>query len=244
MNSRIVRGTRVFGATLLGALLAAPAAATVVPETAVGEACEGDEGVTVIVDFSDLGGDVEVGCAEGEQDSGRSALESAGFEAEDVNFPGMVDTIDSMPDPVPEEFDGNFWAYWFVNDDGDWESYMVGFDESTPAPGATEGWRYSDGSLAPGVEGDASADDTGEDAGDDGADDDAAEDDATQEDAAEEDAAENEADADADDADAAEDTGSESSSSTGIWIGAIAAVAVIGAIIAIVVRRKNAGGLS
>lgn len=115
MNSQVLRSApRVFGAAaLFASLLAAPAMAATAPDaTVTGTACEGDAGVR-IVDFTDTDGDVVLACAEGEQDSGRAALEAAGFTPED-SMPGMICAIDSSPDPCPEEFDGNFWSYWFA----------------------------------------------------------------------------------------------------------------------------------
>ena len=128
------------------ALSASPAQAQVVS----GNGCTDTDGVTVVVDFTDLGGDIEVGCAEGDPASGREALESAGFAPEDSQ-PGMICTIDNQPDPCPEEFDGSYWSYWFAEDEA-WASYQVGADDADPAPGDVEGWRYFDGSAGPQLE--------------------------------------------------------------------------------------------
>ena len=175
----------------------------------------GDEGVTVVVDFTDSGGDIEVACAEGSPENGRAALETAGFVPEDSQ-PGMICAIDSSPDPCPEEFDGNYWSYWFANDAGEWESYQVGADEADPAPGAVEGWRYFDGSEGPQVEAAALVGGNTDEAAD--------------EPEAEENPSEEGTDA---------ESGASEDSSVGVWIGAIAAVAVVGGIIATLVRRRN-----
>ena len=132
--------------TAVLALGASPAHAQVVS----GSGCTDTDGVTVVVDFTDLDGDIEVGCAEGDPASGREALESAGFTPEDSQ-PGMICTIDGQPDPCPEEFDGSYWSYWFAEDDA-WASYQVGADDADPAPGDVEGWRYFDGSAGPQLE--------------------------------------------------------------------------------------------
>lgn len=108
------------------------------------------DGVTVVVDFTDLGGDLSVACAEGEQESGRAALLRAGFTTADSQ-PGFLCAINSMPNPCPETFDGNFWSYWNSTPDGEWSSYEVGADSSAPAIGAIDGWRYNDGTAAPGI---------------------------------------------------------------------------------------------
>ncbi|UFU07708.1 hypothetical protein [Ruania halotolerans] len=142
-------------ASLAGAF-SAPAVAETMPVT---DACEGAEGVTVVVDFTDLGGEIETGCAEGDPANGREALEAAGFTPADSQ-PGMICTINSLPDPCPEEFDGNYWSYWNAESGGEWTSYQVGADESDPAPGTFEGWRYFDGSEAPGATPEELADQT------------------------------------------------------------------------------------
>lgn len=236
----------VGAAALFGAMLAVPVGAVAAPAPA-GEACVGDEGVTVVVDFTDLGGEIEVACAEGAPDSGREALEAAGFTPEDSE-PGMICTIDDQPDPCPEEFDGNFWSYWHAEAGGDWESYMVGADESEPAPGEIEGWRYSTGEEGPQI---TPAALLGEDAGEDG--DTGASEDADTGAPAETDDSSGEAgteeDTGGDDTgDTGEDTSdaanpatdaSDGESSTGMWIGIVAGIAIIGAVIAMLVRRRN-----
>src|SRR5690625_2561685 len=127
---------------LAGLLTVSPSATA-----ATTEACA--DGVTVVVDFTDLGGEVEVGCADGVPATGPDALESAGFTPTDA-MPGMICAIDANPDPCPEEFDGSFWAYW-TTEDGEWVSHTAGADGTDPAPGDVEGWRYNDGTTAPGV---------------------------------------------------------------------------------------------
>lgn len=237
MNSSILGGApRVLGAAVLfGSFFVAPAAATAAPAGFVGEACTAEEGVTVVVDFTDSGGQVEVACAAGAPENGRDALESAGFTAED-SMPGMICAINSRPDPCPEEFDGNYWSYWLAGDDGEWESYMVGADEAEPAPGAIEGWRYFDGTQGPQVEPAAL---TGGARSDDGAgsDDGAEAEDQPEADEGEDAEAPQEGAAQEDEA--AETDAEAASSSAGIWIGVVAAIAVLGGIIAMLVRRKN-----
>lgn len=107
------------------------------------------DGVTVVVDFTDLGGEVRTGCATGDPASGREALEQAGFTPTD-SIPGMICAIDSLPDPCPEEFDGSYWSYW-TGSEGEWTAHVAGADTVDPAPGDVEGWRYNDGSTGPGL---------------------------------------------------------------------------------------------
>ncbi len=107
-------------------------------------------GVSIVVDFTDVGGKLEVACAEGEQTSGRDALLAAGFTLTDSQ-PGFLCAINSMPDPCPKTFDGSFWSYWHATPQGEWTSYQVGADSSSPAQGEIEGWRYNDGNTPPGI---------------------------------------------------------------------------------------------
>lgn len=120
------------------------------PASASEGACIGTDGVTVVVDATDIGGSIVVKCAVGDPASGRAALESAGFVPMDSQ-PGMICAIDAQPDPCPATFEGSYWAYWSATADGDWTSYQVGADSSKPARGEIEGWRYNDGSVGPGI---------------------------------------------------------------------------------------------
>ncbi|MFV0254492.1 MAG: hypothetical protein ACK5H2_14280 [Beutenbergiaceae bacterium] len=135
------------------ALLPVMAVLSAPPAQASTDECA--DGVSVVVDFTDLGGDVVTACASGDPASGREALESAGFDPVDSS-PGLICTIDDYPEVCPTEFDGNFWSYWQLVD-GEWVSSPVGADESDPAPGDIEGWRYSDGTLTPPLPGDPAA---------------------------------------------------------------------------------------
>lgn len=145
ISSRLRAAALAVALGLAGLLTVAPSAAA---DTAAGaDSC--DDGVLVVVDFTDLGGEVEVGCADGDPASGREALESAGFPPTD-SIPGMICAVDARPDPCPDEFDGSFWAYW-TTDGGEWVSHTAGADGVDPAPGDVEGWRYNDGATGPGL---------------------------------------------------------------------------------------------
>lgn len=213
---------------LAGLLTVSPSATAATPE-----ACA--DGVTVVVDFTDLGGEVEVGCADGDPATGRDALESAGFTPTD-SMPGMICAIDANPDPCPEEFDGSFWAYW-TTEDGEWVSHTAGADGTDPAPGDVEGWRYNDGTTGPGLSPDEAAAGAEVDAGD------AAGQPATEE-TADEPAGDPATDAAADEptGDTAESpdagTADEGSGTAWIWF-TIAGVAVIAAVATYVVRSRR-----
>lgn len=134
-------------AALIGGFIAVAGVGTVSPATAATGTCDG---VIVVVDFTDLGGEIDVRCAEGEQATGRAALTAAAFGLTDSQ-PGFLCAINALPDPCPETFDGSFWAYWHSAPDGEWTSYQVGADSSSPVFGELEGWRYNDGVTPPGI---------------------------------------------------------------------------------------------
>jgi len=144
-----VRKTTValFLTALLVPSLASASSATA---AAPAGACADTSGVSVVVDLTDLGGDVVAGCAPGDPTTGRQALIDAGFVAAD-DAAGMICAIDSLPNPCPATFEGSYWSYWSAEPTTDWVAYAVGADSSDPAPGSIEGWRYNDGSTGPGV---------------------------------------------------------------------------------------------
>ncbi|WP_225754555.1 hypothetical protein [Actinotalea sp. Marseille-Q4924] len=147
---------RRLGAVALAAVLVAPGAALVaVPAAAAAAAPEGActdaQGVTVVVDSTDLGGGIEVGCAPEGGVTGTEALVAAGF-SESRDPSGFICAVDGLPDPCPTEFTGDYWSYWFAEPgSGSWESYQEGSDTAVTAPGAVEGWRYGDGGAGPDV---------------------------------------------------------------------------------------------
>ena len=146
-----MRKTIVVFPVLLTALLVlscGPAAASS-PDIAPAGACRGS-GVSVVVDLTDAGGGVLVGCAAGDPATGRQALVDAGFTVADGPT-GMICTINATPDPCPKAFTGSYWSYWSARPGGTWAAYAVGADSSHPASGAYEGWRYNDGKSGPSV---------------------------------------------------------------------------------------------
>ena len=141
----LLLSTTAVTATAAGAEAEAEAEAP----TPVG-ACTDGSGVTVVVDLTDLEGELEVGCAAGDPATGRAALTAAGFTATDESS-GMICAINAAPDPCPETFAGSYWSYWSAEPSGTWIAQEVGADASDPAPGGFEGWRYNDGASGPGV---------------------------------------------------------------------------------------------
>ena len=143
---RRVAASTTFALGLLAAALPATAVATDVvgPEL---EICADDQ-VTVVVDFTDLGGQVESGCATPGA-TGSEALVEAGFTDTRDDFT-MICAINAQPDPCPAEFTGVYWSYWYAAD-GVWQSYLEGSDTVVTTAAGIEGWRYFDGSAGPQV---------------------------------------------------------------------------------------------
>lgn len=148
MSLSLQRGRRAVAALLLsGAAFAiAPTASAA---TGPAGPCTDPDGVTVVVDLTELGGDVEVGCAPTAA-TGAEALTAAGF-TDTRDAAGLVCALESMPDPCPTKFTGTYWSYWTATPDGEWTTYMEGPDTAVPAPGSLEGWRYGDGMAGPTV---------------------------------------------------------------------------------------------
>lgn len=115
----------------------------------VGEGCESDDGVTVVVDFRTLRNPkgkrmnrVKIGCAEGAQESGFTALLDAGFDVDPDN--PFVCEIDNRPinPPTCPPPDG-FWAYSHGERGGEWEFSGTGAGDWEPPAGSLEGWSWS-----------------------------------------------------------------------------------------------------
>lgn len=146
-------GIRILAIAAIGGTFGVPGLIGGSPAVAAEAAC--GNGVAVVVDFTGFeidgqAGTVEVRCADGDPENGRAALAAAGFTLTDSQ-PGFLCAIDANPDPCPATFDGSFWSYWHSTRDGEWTSYQVGADSSNPVPGEIEGWRYNDGTTAPGI---------------------------------------------------------------------------------------------
>ena len=146
----IARALRRILPALLATVLLAVSPTAAHAQTPPPGACTDRSGVTVVVDFTDLGGDTEVGCATGDPETGREALAEAGFTTTD-DATGLICAIDARPNPCPETFQGSFWSYWHAETGGAWTSYQVGADSSHPRAGEVEGWRYNDGSTPPSI---------------------------------------------------------------------------------------------
>ncbi len=135
-------------ATLTVAVVAAlvSAVAAPVPRQATG-ACAGDSGVTVVIDFQELGGGVNVVCAQGPVSSGLEALERAGVSYQSAQrVPGFVCRIADKPTDdrcVNASPASAYWGYWIAAPGGAWCYSTIGAGSRKPPPGTFEGWSFS-----------------------------------------------------------------------------------------------------
>lgn len=108
--------------------------------------CRRSSGVTVVVDYARGGGGIDVRCAPGDPTSGLAALSLAGLPYAFVpRQPGLVCTINSVPDPCNGAPATAYWSYWHLRPDRTWEFSSVGAGGYDPAPGEVEGWAFGAG---------------------------------------------------------------------------------------------------
>ncbi len=141
----------IASALVLVGLLLSPFAATA-PRQAASGACAGNSGVTVVVDFQELGGGVNVVCATAPVSSGLDALSRAGVNYQTTQrFPGFVCRIAGKPatDPCVNTSPASaYWAYWLAAPGGSWCFSTVGAGNRKPPPGTFEGWSFALGRAA------------------------------------------------------------------------------------------------
>lgn len=139
-------------ATAAGPAVARPAVAR--PAVAAGSAgyCPDANGVTVVVDFHELGGGVVIRCAPGAQADGYAALTNAGFTVAGtarwgtsfvcrINGKPGVDTESCVDTPPTSAY----WSYWHATSGGSWTYSSVGVRVWRPPAGSFEGWSFSAG---------------------------------------------------------------------------------------------------
>ena len=109
--------------------------------------CPTSSGVTVVIDFHELGGGVHVRCATGAVTSGFEALRQAGIDYQSaVRFPGFLCKIAGKPanDPcVNTSPVSAYWSYWLAPRGGQWCYSNFGAGNRTPPQGTVEGWSFS-----------------------------------------------------------------------------------------------------
>ena len=158
----------VAGLLALGGLAPLAAAASAV-DSAPGE-CPDAQGVTVVVDFTDLGGDVVVRCVPGPLPDGMTgvrALRVAGFSVKGTIPYGDAFVCRIQGRPAADEdlsYDGEdyredchgtppqqaYWAYWYAEDGGSWRYSSQSAAARQVSEGGFEGWAFSlDGTQQP-----------------------------------------------------------------------------------------------
>ncbi|MFE5737064.1 hypothetical protein [Streptomyces celluloflavus] len=129
-----------------------PAARTALVDTTRGSAgyCKDGTGVTVVIDFQDLGGPSLVRCAPGDQATGLTALKNAGIRITGTTRWGeaFVCRIDGLPGPESEPCIDTppataYWSYWHAGDGGPWTYSQWGVTNRKPPPGSFEGWSFA-----------------------------------------------------------------------------------------------------
>jgi hypothetical protein len=130
------------------AVLALVASSFVVTSEASAAGCAD---VKVVVDFTALGGGVQTACTAVDPANGIEALKSASFAYTYVpRQPGMVCTINQLPNPCKMPTTSAYWSYWHATPGGTWTYSTSGALSYDPAPGTVEGWSFGAG-TAPGA---------------------------------------------------------------------------------------------
>lgn len=112
--------------------------------------CPNANGVTVVVDFRELGGKTIVRCAVGSQQTGLAALKEAGFKVTGTNRWGesFICRLENKPGPDSEPCIDTppasaYWSYWHAPNGGGWTYSQYGATYRTPPTGSFEGWSFS-----------------------------------------------------------------------------------------------------
>jgi hypothetical protein len=130
--------------SVLMAGLAATGSAAATPAYAA--ACTGTKGVTVVVDFTKLGGKVKTACDPANPATGLAALTGAGFTYTFVpHQPGFVCRINKKPDPCNGAPATAYWSYWHAKRHGKWVYSSLGAGSYNPRPGTVQGWAFGAG---------------------------------------------------------------------------------------------------
>lgn len=131
---------------------ASPAAVPALGRPAAGSPgfCPDASGVTVVVDFRELGGGRVVRCAHGPQEDGLAALRNAGFEVTGTNRWGdsFICRINGRPgadrEPCVDTPPATaYWSYWHAGNGEDWTYSQRGATYRTPPEGSFDGWSFS-----------------------------------------------------------------------------------------------------
>ncbi|MEU0081287.1 hypothetical protein ABZY58_25590 [Micromonospora tulbaghiae] len=147
MSLRAARGGLVAALVITGTVIGPGG-----PAVAAGSAgyCPDASGVTVVVDFNELGGGTVVRCAPGTQATGLAALKNAGFQITGTLRwgEGFICRIEGKPSAATEKCVDTppasaYWSYWHASNGGSWTYSDKGVLNRKPASGSFEGWSFS-----------------------------------------------------------------------------------------------------
>ncbi|WP_027659852.1 hypothetical protein [Salinispora fenicalii] len=147
MSRRTLRGSAAVALVAAGSVIGPGS-----PAAAAGSAgyCPDASGVTVVVDFNELGGGTVVRCAPGSQATGLAALKSAGFQITGTLRwgEGFICRIEGKPSADAEKCVDTppasaYWSYWHAPNGGSWTYSDKGVLNRTPPAGSFEGWSFS-----------------------------------------------------------------------------------------------------
>ena len=148
--SRKPRGLRASKPAIVGIGIAGVLGSSLLqapPVAAAEGACTTATGITVVIDFQDLGGGISTRCVSGEVENGFQALTAAGINFQTATrAPGFLCKIAGLPateqciQPAPTTA---YWSYWLANRGGTWCYSSLGAGNILPPPGSVQGWSFS-----------------------------------------------------------------------------------------------------
>lgn len=123
------------------AAFSAPAVATRADDA--NAECTNNNDITIVIDFNELGGGVNVRCAPQPVGSGFEAFQRTNIAVDD--YRGFVCRIAGVPEEGPCDRyppSNYYWVYWLAPRGGEWCYSQVGAGNRTPPPGSVEGWSF------------------------------------------------------------------------------------------------------
>jgi len=136
--------------TLLAlAVLATVSASTPAAADSPGQLLDACDGIVVVIDPGTDDRDVTVRCSPDAEGNGLDALVRAGHQFTFVpGIPGMVCTIDEVPQACNGAPVDAYWSYWLGTPDG-WTYSSAGAGFRSTNTDIIEGWAFGDGSMPP-----------------------------------------------------------------------------------------------
>ncbi len=148
--SRKSRGLRASKPAIIGIGITGVLSASLLhapPVAAAEGACTTATGITVVIDFQDLGGGISTRCVSSKVENGFEALTAAGINFQTATrAPGFLCKIAGLPtteqciQPAPTTA---YWSYWLANRGGNWCYSSLGAGNILPPPGSVQGWSFS-----------------------------------------------------------------------------------------------------